>query len=159
LWLQSRLWGRSSIHAVCAEHELAKGLKNRVGRGWLQAGEALIELEYDIRASQEPACNLPITGRLEYIGNKIIFQTNVFDGYIRKIYVTLFYISYVTIDRHEVEGRGEVGNKAPAIETERDYFLLGVSSTKEVTENIEQAIKSVTGREMHVSVVEPLEEQ
>jgi hypothetical protein len=46
------------------------------------------------------------------------------------------------MDRHEVEGRGEVGNKAPAIETERDYFLLGVSSTTEVTENIEQAIKT-----------------
>ena len=48
---------------------------------------------------------------------------------------------------------------APAIETERDYFFLGVSSATEVTENMEQAMKSVTGREMHVSVVEPLEEQ
>jgi hypothetical protein len=46
---------------------------------------------------------------------------------------------------------------APAIETERDYFFLGVSSTTEVTENMEQAMKSVTGREMHVSVVEPLD--
>jgi hypothetical protein len=92
LWLQLRLGGRSSIHAVCEEHKLAKGLKNRVGRGWLQTGEALIELEYDIRASQEPACNLPITGKREYIGNKIIFQTNVFDGYIRIIYVTLFMV-------------------------------------------------------------------
>ena len=48
---------------------------------------------------------------------------------------------------------------APAIETERDDFLLGVSSTTEVTENIEQAMQSVTGREMHVSVVESLEVQ
>jgi hypothetical protein len=80
------------MHAVCEEHKLAKGFKNRVGRGWLQTGEALIELEYDIRASQEPACNLPITGKREYIGNKIIFQTNVFDGHIRIIYVTLFMV-------------------------------------------------------------------
>ena len=48
---------------------------------------------------------------------------------------------------------------APAIETERDYFFLGVSSTTEVTENMKQAMKSVTGRETHVSVVESLEEQ
>jgi hypothetical protein len=77
---------------VCEEHKPAKGLENCVGRGWLQTGEALIELEYEIRASQEPACNLPITGKREYIGNKIIFQTNVFIGYIRKIYVTLFIV-------------------------------------------------------------------
>jgi hypothetical protein len=49
--------------ALCEEHKLAKRLKNRVGRRWLQTGEALIELEYEIRASQEPACNLPITGK------------------------------------------------------------------------------------------------
>jgi hypothetical protein len=57
----------------------------------------------------------------------------------------------------------KLATRRPQFETERDYFLLGVSSTTEVTENIEQAIKqaikSVTGREMHVSVVEPLEEQ
>jgi hypothetical protein len=75
---------------VGEEYKLAKRLENCVGRRWLQTGEALIELEYEIRASQEPACNLPITGKREYIGNKIIFQTNVFDGYIREIYVTLF---------------------------------------------------------------------
>ena len=45
------------------EHKPAKGLENRVGRGWLLTGEALVELEYEIRASQEPTCNLPITGR------------------------------------------------------------------------------------------------
>jgi hypothetical protein len=74
---------------VYEEHKPAKGLENRVGRGWLLTGEALVELEYEIRASQEPTCNLPITGRREYIGNKIIFQTKVFDGYIMEIYVTL----------------------------------------------------------------------
>jgi len=78
--------------ALCEEHKLAKRLKSRVGRRWLQTGEALIELEYEIRASQEPACNLPITGKREYIGNKIIFQTKVFDGDIMVIYVTLFIV-------------------------------------------------------------------
>ena len=48
---------------------------------------------------------------------------------------------------------------APAIETERDDFFLRVSNTTKVTENMEQAMKSVTGREMHVSVVESLEVQ
>ena len=45
---------------------------------------------------------------------------------------------------------------APAIETERDDFFLGVSNTTKVTENMEQAMKIVAGRDMHVSVVEPL---
>ena len=72
------------------EHKPAKGFENRVGRGGLLTGEALVELEYEIRASQEPACNLPITGKREYRGNKIIFQTKVFYEYIREIYVTLF---------------------------------------------------------------------
>ena len=53
----------------------------------------------------------------------------------------------------------KLATRPPAIETERDYFLLGVSRTTEVAENIEQAIKSVTGRDGPVSVVEPLEEQ
>ena len=75
---------------MCEEHKPAKGLENCVGRGWLQTGEALIELEYEIRASQEPACNLPITGKREYIGNKIIFQPKVFYGNIMVVYVTLF---------------------------------------------------------------------
>ena len=74
------------------EHKPAKGLENCIGRGGLQTGEALIGLEYEIGASQEPACNLPITGKREYIGNKIIFQTKVFDGDIMVIYVTLFIV-------------------------------------------------------------------
>jgi hypothetical protein len=31
-----------------------------------------------------------LTGKREYIGNKIIFQPKVFDGNIMVIYVTLF---------------------------------------------------------------------
>ena len=56
-------------------------------------------------------------------------------------------------------GVAKLATRPPAIETERDYFLLGVSGTTEVTENIAQAIKSVAGRDGPVSVVEPLEEQ
>jgi hypothetical protein len=47
-------------------------------RGRTKNSEAPTRLEEGIRASQEPTYDLPITGWWEYIGNKIIFQTNVF---------------------------------------------------------------------------------